>query len=124
MFSLLFSKAFLFSLIDAVNINKLKNINKICKKRIIEKENLVKKLKIIIKKVDLRKTVYLKTPIIDNECIAKFNKDILDGPKYLSPLIDSISLYFVIFFFTHPEKLLHKLSSFIIEATSFLVKQE
>ena len=35
---------------------------------------------------------YLKTAIIAKECSIKLNKDICDGPKYLLPLIDSISL--------------------------------
>ena len=30
--------------------------------------------------LDLKKTEYLKTAIIENEWINKFNKDILDGP--------------------------------------------
>mgnify|MGYP004215644347 CR=1 FL=1 len=90
----------------------------------VGKDILAKKLERIIKNVDLKKTVYLKTPIIENEWMAKLYKDIFEGPKYLDPLVDSISLYFIIFFLTHPEKLLHKLLSFIIEATSFLVKQE
>ena len=42
---------------------------------------LVKKDNIIIIKVDLKKTVYLKTAIIENECNNKFKIDIFDGPK-------------------------------------------
>ncbi len=60
---------------------------------------LVKKDNIMIMKVDLKKTVYLKTPIIDNECITRLKKDILEGPKYLRPLIESTSFKFVKFFF-------------------------
>ena len=71
---------------------------------------LVKKDNIIIIKVDLKKTVFLKTAIIENECIARLKKDILEGPKYLRPLIESTSFKFVKFFFIVPEKLLHKLA--------------
>ena len=92
MFTLLFNKAFLFSRIDTIKTSKLKNISEIWRKITIVRDNLAKKLKTIIKKVDLRKTVYLKTPIIDKECTARLNIDILDGPKYLNPLVDSISL--------------------------------
>ena len=64
----------------------------------------------MIKNVDLKKTVYLKTAIIENECIIRLKRDIFDGPKYLRPLIDSVSFRCLIFFFTVPEKLLHKLA--------------
>ena len=68
----------------------------------VEPNVLVKKDNIIIIKVDLKKTVYLKTAIIENECIIRFKKDIFEGPKYLGPLIESISFRFVIFFFYRP----------------------
>ena len=58
---------------------------------VIEPNVLVKKDNIIIIKVDLKKTVYLKTPIIENECMARLKRDIFEGPKYLRPLIESIS---------------------------------
>ena len=77
---------------------------------VIEPNVLVKKDNIIIIKVDLKKTVYLKTPIIENECMARLKRDIFEGPKYLTPLIESTSFKFVKFFFTVPEKLLHKLA--------------
>jgi hypothetical protein len=84
---------------------------------------LVKKDNIIIIKVDLKKTVYLKTAIIENECITRLKRDIFEGPKYLSPLIESTSFKLVKFFFTDPEKLLHKLDLSERMFTSFLVKQ-
>ena len=77
----------------------------------------------IIIKVDLKKTVYLKTAIIENECTIRLKRDIFEGPKYLNPLIELISFKFVIFFFTDPEKLHHKLALFDIKLTSFFVKQ-
>ena len=46
----------------------------------------------IINKTDLKNTVSLKTAIMEKEWIARFNKDILEGPKYLSPLIELISV--------------------------------
>ena len=40
----------------------------------------------------LKKTLFLNTAIIENECNKSLNKDILEGPKYLKPLIELISL--------------------------------
>tara|TARA_B100001250_G_C19607642_1_gene703493 strand:- start:8 stop:247 length:240 start_codon:yes stop_codon:yes gene_type:complete len=62
----------------------------------------------IIIKVDLKKTVYLKTAIIENECTIRLKRDIFEGPKYLNPLVDSVSLRFFKYFLIDPEKLLHK----------------
>ena len=53
----------------------------------------------MIIKVDLKKTVYLKTAIIEKECMTRFRRDILEGPKYLRPLIESVSFRFDKFFF-------------------------
>ena len=39
-----------------------------------------------------------------------FNNDILEGPKYLQPLTEFISLIVFKFFLIVPEKLLHKLA--------------
>ena len=66
-------------------------------------QNLVKKDRNIIIKVDLKNTVYLKTAIIEKEWITSLKRDIFDGPKYLKPLIDSISLNVFKLFFTVPE---------------------
>ena len=82
-----------------------------------------KKEKIITMKLDLKKTEYLKTEIIEKEWITRFNKDICDGPKYLNPLTDSISLYLFKCFLTEPEKLFHKLSSFNKMLISDFIKQ-
>ena len=68
-----------------------------------EPKYLNKKDNPIIIKVDLKKTEYLKTEIIEKECITRFNMLIFDGPKYLKPRMDSISLYFLRCFFTAPE---------------------
>ena len=46
------------------------------------------KAKIIIRKVDLKKTWYLKTAIIEKEWIKSLKSDIWDGPKYLKPLTE------------------------------------
>ena len=66
---------------------------------------------------------YLKTAIIENECIARLKSDIFEGPKYLRPLIESISFRFVRCFFTDPEKLLHKLALSERVLISSLIKQ-
>jgi len=84
---------------------------------------LIKKDNIIIIKVDLKKTAYLKTAIIESECIARLKRDIFEGPKYLEPLIESTSFNFIKCFFTEPEKLLHKLVLLDRVFISFLVKQ-
>ena len=57
----------------------------------------------MIKNVDLKKTWYLKTAIIEKEWIKSFKRDIWEGPKYLKPLIEFISLSCFKFFFTVPE---------------------
>ena len=44
-----------------------------------------------------------KTAIIEKECITRFNKDILEGPKYLVPRIESISFNFFKCLLTEPE---------------------
>jgi len=64
---------------------------------------LFKKESNISKKLDLKKTWYLKTAIIVKECMARLNKDIYDGRKYLMPLIEFISLTIFKFFLTEPE---------------------
>ena len=90
---------------------------------VIEPNILAKKDNTIIIKVDLKKTVYLKTAIIENECMIRLKRDIFEGPKYLKPLMESISFRFFKFFFIDPEKLLHKLASSERVLMSFLVKQ-
>ena len=61
-----------------------------------------------INNADLKKIIFLKTAIIAKEWITSLYNDIFDGPKYLSPLIDSISFKLLICFFKDPEKLLHR----------------
>ena len=56
---------------------------------------------------DLIRTVFLKTLIIDKECFSKLKKLILDGPKYLFPLIEGRDNKFFSIFFKDPEKLFH-----------------
>ena len=75
----------------------IKKIGNLIKKILLRKEIAI--IKIIV----LSSTVYLNTAIIENECMRSLNKDILDGPKYLKPLIDSISFKFFRYFFTVPE---------------------
>ena len=49
-------------------------------------------------KAERIKTVFLKTLIIDRECFNKLEKLILDGPKYLVPLIDGIDINLFLLF--------------------------
>ena len=72
---------------------------------------------------DLIKTVFLNTAIIEKEWIPSLNSDILEGPKYLRPLMESIVLKFKICFLTDPEKLLQRLSLSESILMSFFVKQ-
>ena len=72
---------------------------------------------------DLKKTWFLKTAIIENEWINNLNNDIFDGPKYLNPLIESISFKLLICFDKDPEKLLQRLGWWDKMFTSFFVKQ-
>ena len=77
----------------------------------------------IIKIADLKKTVFLKTAIIENEWTTRLNKDILEGPTYLRPLIEFTELSSLMWYLNEPEKLLHKLDFDDKILTSFLVKQ-
>ena len=63
----------------------------------------LRKAKIIIMKVDLKKTWYLKTAIIEKEWIKSLKSDIWDGPKYLKPLIEFTTPNDTKFFLTVPE---------------------
>ena len=67
MFSWLFSKACLFSLIEIRKIIRLKSTIKICDIVAIDPNDIDKNESMIIIKHDLKKTVYLKTAIIENE---------------------------------------------------------
>ena len=49
-------------------------------------------LDVLTIKKDLIKTCNLNTAIIEKEWIIKLYKDILEGPKYLLPLVELISL--------------------------------
>ena len=56
-------------------------------------------------KAERIKTVFLKTLIIERECFNKLKKLILDGPKYLFPLVDGEVIKSFSNFFKDPEKL-------------------
>ena len=101
----------------------LNKINMICKKITVEPRYLAENIKKMRKNVDLRKTIYLKTAIIENEWTASLNIDIFEGPKYLNPLTELISLKLLMCFLTDPEILLHKDSLSTSMETSFFVKQ-
>ena len=78
---------------------------------------------IIIIIADLKNTVFLKTAIIENECIIRLNKDIFEGPTYLKPRIELTKFSSGTWYFREPEKLLHKLGLDDKSLTSSLVKQ-
>ena len=83
-----------------------------------------KKLNKNINNSDLNKTWYLKDAIIDIEWITNPVKGILEGPKYLSPLIVGTPDKLGINFFAAPAKLLHKVFFDDNNITSFLVRQQ
>ena len=60
-----------------------------------------------MKKAERIKTVFLNTLIIESECFNKLKKLILDGPKYLIPLIEGIDNKSFSIFFNEAEKLFH-----------------
>ena len=65
----------------------------------------------------------LKTAIIEKECFKRFKKFILDGPKYLCPLIDGTDTRSEITFVTEPEKLLQMQASLTNLAAATFGKQ-
>ena len=76
---------------------------KVWRMKVISPKNLFIKSKTINIIDDLKKTWNLNTAIIEKEWIIKLNKDILEGPKYLLPLVEFISLKSLIFFLNVPE---------------------
>ena len=88
-----------------------------------EKVPKVAKIRIRGQGRSLFKTFILKTLTIDNECIIKFLKLILDGPKYLVPLSDGIVALSFATFASEPEKLLQVALSLIIFSTVDFGKQ-
>ena len=82
----------MFSRSEIRKIIKLKITIKIIKIYEILPIALSKKVKKTNKIADLKKTAFLKTLIIENECSIKLIKDILEGPKYLRPLLESFRL--------------------------------
>ena len=75
------------------------------KEVIIEALLLIKRIYKTINKAERIKTVFLKTLIMDKECLIKFLKLILEGPKYLVPLIEGTEIISFSIFFNAPEKL-------------------
>ena len=55
---------------------------------------------------DLINTVVLKTAMIDKECFIRLKKLILDGPKYLEPLMEGTAIRSPTSLDNEPEKLL------------------
>ena len=84
---------------------------------------LINKIYIIINKAERIKTVFLKTLIIDRECFNKLEKLILEGPKYLEPLMEGIDIRSFSIFLKVPEKLFQIDFSLIIFLTVILGKQ-
>ena len=72
----------------------------------IEKLLEIKNRYKIKNKIERIITVFLNTAIMEKECIKRLNKFILDGPKYLAPLIDGTETRSDKILVTEPEKLL------------------
>ncbi len=75
------------------------------------------------KRKDFINTPVLKTAIMDKECLIRLKKLILDGPKYLGPLIEGMGIRSLVSLVNEPEKLLQVEAFFAILATSVLGKQ-
>ena len=75
------------------------------------------------KRKDLISTPVLKTAIMDKECLIRLKKLILDGPKYLEPLIDGIEIRSLVNLANEPEKLLQVEAFSAILATIILGRQ-
>ena len=97
------SSSSFFSLKDVKNTNMQNKIISIWIVKIIKPKVFKKKAKKTIIIVDLKKTVNLKTAIIEKEWINNLNKDIFEGPKYRVPRKEFISLKKDIYFLSVPE---------------------
>ena len=73
--------------------------------------------------IDLTNTFSLKTAIIESECIIRFLKLILEGPKYLVPRIEEMEKRSLHILTNVPEKLLQVEASFTILFTTIFGKQ-
>ena len=74
-------------------------------------------------KAERIRTVFLKTLIIERECFIKLKKLILDGPKYLAPLVEGAENKSFSIFVKDPEKLFQEAFSLIIFSTVDFGKQ-
>ena len=63
----------------------------------------------MMNKAERIKTVFLKTLIIERECFIKLKKLILDGPKYLAPLVEGAENKSFSIFVKDPENCSRKL---------------
>ena len=90
---------------------------------IIEALLLIIKTYIIMNKAERIKKVFLKTLIIDSECVIKLLKLIFEGPKYLVPLIEGIEIKLSSTFFSDPEKLFQVAFSLVNFSTVDFGKQ-
>ena len=92
-------------------------------KAIIEKLLEMKNKYTIENKTERIITDFLKTAIIEKECIKSLKKFIWVGPKYLRPLIDGTDTRSDMIFVTEPEKLLQIQASLTNLVTASLGKQ-
>ncbi len=125
--SLIFSSLFLssieLSLNEMINTNRLNKIIIVWKNKKLKLKKIDKYWSEIVKKIEKEKTRYLNTATIERECMISLTNDIFEGPKYLNPLKEFISLYFLTCFLKEPEKLLHKLALVERVSKSFFVRQ-
>tara|TARA_B100000686_G_C16133434_1_gene638524 strand:+ start:115 stop:516 length:402 start_codon:yes stop_codon:yes gene_type:complete len=117
-------KSLIFAREEILRID-IKKLTKIITgiKVIIEKLFEIKNKYKIKNKIERKITEFLKTPIIEKECIRRLNKFIWDGPKYLKPRIDGTDNRLEIIFVTDPEKLLQRQASLTSFDASCFVKQ-
>ena len=81
---------------------------------IIDALLLINRMYKIINKAERIKNVFLKTLIIERECFIKLKKLILDGPKYLLPLIEGMEIKSFSTLVKAPENLFQVALSLII----------
>ena len=74
-------------------------------------------------KADRIKNAFLNTLIIERECFIRLKKLILDGPKYLAPLVEGTENKSFSILVNDPEKLFQVAFSLIIFSTVVFGKQ-
>ena len=89
---MLFFSSVSFSLYETINTKKLNKIIDVWKNKKLKLTSKVRYWNNIHRITEVKKTRYLKTAIMDKEWTISLKRDICEGPKYLIPLKEFISL--------------------------------